>query len=76
MWRVVFPARGEASRSGFSACHELLHNQYFQAVFDRRYVKLDETVINEIKELDIDGDLKEELRSISEIEKVKKQLTR
>jgi hypothetical protein len=40
----------------------------FQAVFDRRDVTIDETVKDEIEELDIDEDLKEELRSISEME--------
>jgi hypothetical protein len=36
----------------------------FEAIFDRRYEKTDETVIYKIEELDIDEDLKEESRSI------------
>jgi hypothetical protein len=47
-----------------------------QAVFDRRDVMTDETVIEEIEELDIDEDLKEELRSIPEMEEVKKAITK
>jgi hypothetical protein len=45
---------------------DILKN-HFQAFFDRRYAATtDETVIlDEIEELDISGDLKEELRSIS-----------
>jgi hypothetical protein len=44
---------------------------HFQAVLERRYVTTDETVIDEIEEPDLDGDLKEELRSIAETEKSK-----
>jgi hypothetical protein len=51
-------------------------NNHFQAVFDRRDVTTDETVIDEIEELDIDGDLKEELRSIPEMEEVKKAINK
>jgi hypothetical protein len=46
---------------------DILKN-HFQAVFDRRDVTTDETVIDEIEELDIDGDLTEEVRSIPDIE--------
>jgi hypothetical protein len=52
---------------------DILKN-HFQAVFDRRDVTTDETVIDKIEELDIDGYLKEELRSIPEIEEVKKAI--
>jgi hypothetical protein len=45
---------------------------HFQSVFDRRDVMADETVIDDMEELDIDGNLKEELRSIPEIEEVKR----
>jgi hypothetical protein len=51
---------------------DILKNNHFEAVFDRRDLTTDETVIHEIEELDIDGDLKEELRSIPEIEEAKK----
>jgi uncharacterized protein with gpF-like domain len=50
---------------------DILKN-HFQAVFDRRDVTTYETVIDDIQELNIAGDLKEELRSIPEIEEVKK----
>jgi hypothetical protein len=35
-------------------------------------VTKDETVIDEVEELDIDEDLKEELRSVAEMKEVKK----
>jgi hypothetical protein len=54
---------------------DILKN-HFQAVFDRRDVTTDETVIDEIEELDIDGDLKEELRSIPDREEVKKAINK
>jgi hypothetical protein len=54
---------------------DILKN-HFQAVFDRRDVTTDETVIDDIEELDIDGDLKEELISIPEIEEVKKAINK
>jgi hypothetical protein len=47
---------------------------HFQAVFDRRYVTTEETSIYDIEELDIHGDLKEELRSIPEIEEFKRAI--
>jgi hypothetical protein len=49
---------------------------HFQAVFDSRYATADETVMYGIEELDIDRDLKEELRSIPEIEEVKKEINK
>jgi hypothetical protein len=54
---------------------DILKN-HFQAIFDRRDVTTDETVIDEIEDLDIDGDLKEELRSIPEIEEVKRAINK
>jgi hypothetical protein len=42
---------------------DILKN-HFQAIFDRRDVTTDETVIEEIEELDIDVELKEEFISI------------
>jgi hypothetical protein len=41
---------------------------HFQAVFDRRDVTTDETVIYNVDQLDIDGNFKEESRYIPEIE--------
>jgi hypothetical protein len=49
--------------------------KHFQAVFGRKGAMTDETVIDDIVELDIEEDLKEELRSIPEME-VKKAITK
>jgi hypothetical protein len=54
---------------------DILKNQ-FQEVFDRRYVTTYETARDEIKELDIDGDLKEGWRSMSYIEEVRKAINK
>jgi hypothetical protein len=54
---------------------DILKN-HFQAVFDRRDVTADETSIDEIDELDIDEDLKEELISIPDMEEVKKAISK
>jgi hypothetical protein len=50
--------------------------KHFQAVFKRKYVTTDETLVDKIEELEIDEYLKEELRSIQEIEQVKKAISK
>jgi hypothetical protein len=54
---------------------DILKN-HFQAVYDRRDATTYETVIDYIEELDTDGDLKEDLRSIPEIEEFKQAINR